>query len=160
MMMIKKILMMSSGVVLGSMITATSFAWQPPSNDCQDARAEYGAIMDALKACKNGTTDWRLWCEEITDIRACKNGSLEVLNSVCPLGSYGEEGAYSCDAIAEPVCEDGEEWISIVHWISSDNWQQWGSYKDLGSCETDGEAGFHGFWIDYRCECGIFDARP
>jgi len=151
--MIKKLLMMSSGVVLGSMITTASFAW-PASDDCRDAREEHGAIMDALKACKNGTTNWRLWCEEITDIRVCKNGSLAVVREVCPHGSYGEEGVperYVCEALVEPGrCVSWELFLDD----ELNRWESYGRYRDKVMCEWEGVDLLEvvGIW-GYECRC-------
>jgi len=87
-MMIKKLMMMSSGVVLGSMITTASFAW-PASDDCVDARSVHSDLLAQVRDCRDNAEPDNC---NLRELRACKRESMNVARLVCSGGSYGEAG--------------------------------------------------------------------
>jgi len=98
--MIKKILTMSAGIVLCSMITTASFATWKPSQDCRDARTNQGTIIADIQSCK---TDGKWTCGP--DARAfatvCKKACNAVREDVCPNGSFDDAAPDDVD-----FCDD------------------------------------------------------
>ena len=78
--MIKKLLTMSAGIVLGSMITTASFAG---SDDCHYARAVYACVLGAVQDCKGGNC-----VDTLSNLRDCKRACAKVYKEICVFGSY------------------------------------------------------------------------
>jgi hypothetical protein len=81
--MIKKLFLMSTGIVLGCMITTTSFA-RSPSSDCVDARNIHHEILEQVVECRDGIG---VNCD-LGELRECKRLSMTVARAVCPNSSY------------------------------------------------------------------------
>jgi hypothetical protein len=89
--MIKKCLTMSTGIVLGSLITTASFAWTPASEDCQDARADEHAVIQFIQSCKNPPPKGPWICNppiSHADASACQRVCAAVRQAICRHGSY------------------------------------------------------------------------
>ena len=83
--MIKKLLLMGTGIVLGSMITAVSFAWIPASQDCKNARADHQCVLNVVQNCRK--LGEPIGCN-LGALRTCKHACSEVREAVCTNGSY------------------------------------------------------------------------
>jgi hypothetical protein len=83
--MIKKILTMSVGVVLGSMITTASFA--AASADCLDARDNHFMCLDATINCRDVLRPAGD-CDVLRALRYCKKLSMRLTLAVCHEGTY------------------------------------------------------------------------
>ncbi len=87
--MIKKLLTMSAGIVLGSLITTASFAehasWHA-SDDCIHSRSVEQCLMVLIQDCKaNG-------CDKLYRIRICKVLCKSVRSAVCRHNEYTYDG--------------------------------------------------------------------
>ncbi len=87
--MIKKLLTMSAGIVLGCMITTASFAQPSFSDDCWNAKGIHLEFRSWVQICKKG-----MECDkdELAVARFCKRAWKDVVRYICPLGEYGEFG--------------------------------------------------------------------
>jgi uncharacterized protein YuzE len=104
-MMIKKVLTMGAGIVLGCMITAASFAW-PPSPDCKDARADHRDALGAVQIYR----DYHLPRLELKILRESKRACMRVVRQVCPHGTYANADPVDleiCDRVAVDRDENG-----------------------------------------------------
>jgi len=91
--MIKKILTLSAGVVLGSMISTASLAnYVGPSEDCVDARSVYNLCLDATRYCRDVLKPTGLCTRnpELLSLRFCKRTAMRVALAVCGDGTYEE----------------------------------------------------------------------
>jgi hypothetical protein len=102
--MIKKLLLMSTGIVLGCMITAASFAW-PASQDCKDARADFKDVLEAVQDCRDNNLPANC---DLKSLRACKRVCLKVFKAICTDGSYA-------DAVPADVvwCDDCIDFLKV-----------------------------------------------
>ncbi len=121
--MIKKILTMSAGIVLGSMITTTSFAWTPPSVDCVDARADEAYVMGVIQACKNPPPRGPWICDVPSRATAtvCKNACKAVRQALCPPPVDPDPADVAiCDACVGDNDDDGIPNMEDPDWVHFD----------------------------------------
>ncbi len=96
--MIKKLLTMSISIVLGCLITTTSFAWQPPTEDCKYARADFRDVLKAVQFCKK----YRMPSEGRKVLRVSKRACLKVVRQIC----RSDDGTYNAaDRELVAVCD-------------------------------------------------------
>lgn len=99
--MIKKLLTMSAGIVLGCMFTTASFAGSP---DCNETRDGVRCIIGLIQNCKAEDPN----CAELSDLRMCKVVSRSVQVDVCYDGTYTDadpdEVVFSLGCLANYGC--------------------------------------------------------
>ena len=100
--MIKKILTLSAGIVLGSMISTASLANDYQATDnCLHARSVHALCFDALRYCRTVLMPMGL-CEyprEKKVLQFCKRTALRVSKAVCTDGTY-DEPAHTYEELA------------------------------------------------------------
>ncbi len=93
--MIKKLLTMSAGIVLGSMITTASFADSGHTGpECHAAMQGYWGVMATIEDCTEDSFYGKIWtCTEPTrkDCKQAKKSCLAVVRHVC--AGNGDTGA-------------------------------------------------------------------
>ena len=108
--MIKKLLTITSGVVLGSLLTTASLASTfAASEDCQNARTDVKAVIGVIQDCKAVSSPWG--CNSIphAGASACKRACAAVQDDICLYGSYPDPvvagSMYEeCDNCVETLC--------------------------------------------------------
>jgi hypothetical protein len=86
--MIKKLLTMSAGIVLGCTITTASFAQPSLSNDCWNAKGIHQEFRDWIQRCKEIECDK----DELAMASFCRRAWRDVVRYLCPLGEFGKFG--------------------------------------------------------------------
>jgi hypothetical protein len=76
--------------------------WQPPSQDCKDARADAKDWIAYIQSCKNPPPKGPWICEEMSHKEAslCKNSCQNVRKEICRHGTYPDP------ALADSIYED------------------------------------------------------
>jgi hypothetical protein len=112
--MIKKLLLMSVSIVLGCMITTASFArWEPPSQDCKDAKVDAREKSNAVRI-GNKKNDWPSSGQKM--LQASKRACQRVRKAICPRGSYADADpvdVVECDNV-EVVKDENSNIIRVV----------------------------------------------
>ena len=101
---------MSTGIVLGSLITTVSFAW-PASPDCKNARADANSVIEFIQSCKNPPPKGPWICNppiSHADASACKRACAAVRKAICP------HGTYPAPAPADSIYEDCDNCIDSL----------------------------------------------
>jgi len=109
--MIKKLLTMSTGIVLGSLITTASFAW-PCCDDCKDARADAKSVIQFIQSCKNPPPRGPWICNppiSHADASACKRACAAVRKAICP------DGAYPDPVPVPSIYEDCDKCVDFIN---------------------------------------------
>ena len=103
--MIKKLLTMSAGIVLGSMIATASFANDYEASDvCLDMRAAQLAVIDMIQECKDADPV----CDNLDKLRACKQACNQARRDICPDGDENDANpddiaaCFDCLVVGEP----------------------------------------------------------
>jgi hypothetical protein len=122
--MIKKILTMSAGIVLGCMMTTASFADPGHGNDCHDARADEGDVIGVIQDCKDTAPRGPWICDVPSRATAteCKNACKAVRQALCatpPIVPAAADVA-KCDACLDDNDTDGTRNMEDTDWVPFD----------------------------------------
>jgi hypothetical protein len=90
--------------------TCSNSTWQPPSQDCKDARADAKDWMAYIQSCKNPPPKGPWICEDMSHKEAswCKSSCQAVRKEIC------RHGSYPAPAPADSIYEDCDSCMSSL----------------------------------------------